>query len=226
MSKPVQKAKVWKLRKLGLSIKEIAKRQRVSVGSVSNWCKDIKLSPAQIRKLKENARNPYYGKRAVYLASLKRKLNSKIKRLRKSGVRQIGELTKREFFLAGAALYWGEGFKKDKQAGLANLDPDLIKFFIRWLKLCFGYKQSDLIARITINNSHRYRVDKIHKYWSKQIGIPIKEFKKPTFQKFKWKKIYKNPEKYYGVLRIKVRKSRDFLRKIDGFLEGLKQNSV
>ena len=226
MSKSVQKFKATELRRSGQSIKEIAKNLSVSVASVSNWCRNIELSPEQIQTLEKRAKDPYYGRRASYLASIKRRLDTKILRLNKEGSKEVGNLTKRELFLVGVAIYWGEGFKKDKQVGIANSDPGIIKIFIKWLYECFGYAKSDLIARITLNSSHRYRADEIQRYWSDQTGIPPEGFRKPTFQKFIWKKHYENPNNYYGVLRIKVRKSIDFLRKIGGFIEGLRLNAT
>lgn len=226
MSKSVQKIEARKLRRSGQSIKEIAKNLGVSISSVSEWCRDIKLTPNQITILEKRARDPFYGRRASYLASIKRKKDLKISRLKEMGVKKVGKLTKRELFLVGAALYWGEGFKKDKQVGLANSDPEVIKIFIKWLRECFGYQISDLIARPTINSSHKYRADEIQKYWLSQTKIPLEGFRKPTFHKLAWKKQYENPNNYYGVLRIKVRKSIDFLRKIHGFIDGLKANSV
>jgi len=46
-------------------------------------------------------------------------------------------------------------------------------------------------------------------------------FQKPFYQKVKWQKKYDHPENYHGVLRIRVRKSTDFLRKIRGYINGL-----
>ena len=225
MSKSVQKIRARELRKQGRSINEIAKKLRVSPSSVSAWCKDIELTPKQIKALEERARDPHYGRRGIYLASLKRKQTLKINKLIKRGAKEIGSLTKRELFLVGVALYWGEGFKKDKQAGIANQDPKIMKMFIRWLQICFGYRITDLVARIIINSSHKRRADEIQNYWSEQTGIPIEQFRKPTLQTIIWKKKYENPNNYYGVLRIKVRKSIDFLRTIHGFIEGLKANT-
>ena len=225
MSKSVQKLEARRLRKKGKSIKKIAKQLDVSVGSVSSWCRDIELSPDQKRTLDANARNPYYAGRGIYLKKLKKRTSSKIKRLQKIGIKMIGTLSKRELFLAGAILYWAEGFKKDTQTGLASLDPEMIKFYIKWLSVCFGYNNSDLIFRLTINISHKHRVKVIEKYWSKELNVPLDQFQKPFFQNFNWKKTYENPNEYYGVLRVKVRKSKDFLRTIYGFIEGLKLNT-
>jgi hypothetical protein len=38
------------------------------------------------------------------------------------------------------------------------------------------------------------------------------------------KKEYENKENYHGVLRIRVRRSIDLLRKIFGYIEGISQN--
>jgi hypothetical protein len=221
MSKSVQKIEARRLRSNGLSIKGIAKKLKVSVGSVSSWCRDVELSDKQRRILEKNARNPYYKGRGIYIKNLKKKTDTKIRRFEKIGSRQIGELTKRELFIAGAMLYWAEGFKKDSQAGLAGLDPRMMKFFIRWLKECFGYKNEDLIFRVTVNISHKHRVTEIEKHWAEIVGVSTNQFQKPFFQNFEWKKIYDNPEDYFGVLRVKVRRSTDFLRKIHGFITGL-----
>jgi len=222
MSKSVQKIEARKLRSKGKSIKKIAKQLSVSVGSVSLWCRDVELSPGQKKTLYSNAKNPYYEGRGVYLRALKKKTDAKIKRLEKIGINKIGKLNKRELFIAGAALYWAEGFKKDSQVGLASLDPEMIKFFIRWLRVCFGYQTKDFMFRVTVNISHRSRIIEIEKHWSEELKIPLAQFQKPFFQNFKWKKTYENPEAYFGVMRVKVRKSKDFLRKIYGFIEGLR----
>lgn len=222
MSKSIQKIKARELRNQGESIKSIAKKLNVSVGSVSIWCRDVELTNKQKNILTENARNPYYGGRAIYIEKLKKTTNLKIKRLEKLGIKKIGRLTKRELFIAGAALYWAEGFKKDSQAGLASLDINMIKFYLKWLKVCFGYKNEDLIFRVTANISHRNRIESIENYWSENLNIPRNQFQKPFFQNFRWKKTYENPNEYHGILRVKVRKSKDFLRKIYGFIEGLR----
>ena len=66
----------------------------------------------------------------------------------------------------------------------------------------------------------------IEKYWSKLTEIPISQFQKPFYQKVKWQKIYEHPENYHGVLRIRVKRSTDFLRKIKGYIEGFKLNTA
>jgi len=222
MAKPHKRLEARKLRsEYGESIKLIAKKLGVSVSSVSLWCRDIELTDQQIKRLSLRATDPYYGKRLNYIISVKNKKDKKIRDLKNKGIDKVGDLNKRELFLVGTALYWSEGFKKDNQVGFANSDPKMIKLFIRWLYECFGYSDKDLIPRLTLNISYKDKSGDIEKYWSEVTRIPLIYFGKTFFQKVKWKKIYENKSEYKGVLRIRVRKSTDFLREIYGYIYGL-----
>jgi len=133
----------------------------------------------------------------------------------------VSGLSKREIFLIDIALYWGEGFKKDRQVGFANIDEKMIKFFIYWLKNCFNITYKDLIIRVTANEAYKNRIRNLELYWSAELHIPLHQFSKPFFQRSIWKKQYDNDKEYHGVLRIKVRKSANLLRKIYGYIEGV-----
>lgn len=221
MAKSVQRLKAIELRENGESIKYIAKQLQVSPSSVSTWCKDVILTQEQIQLLESHAHDPNYGKRLLNSLKQRSIKNQKIEKLMEVGKKEIGTLSRRELFLIGVALYWAEGFKKDSQAGFANSNPYMINLYLRWLKECFGYTNDDLIARVTANSAHENRIRDIEKYWSGMTQIPIGLFRKPFFQHSLLKKVYENNNEYYGVLRIKVKKSIDFLRKIHGWIEGL-----
>lgn len=226
MAKYNQKLDARKLRRDGESIKVIAKKLDVSAGSVSNWCRDITLLPKQLSELQRRAHDPHYGRRQKYLNQIKKRTENKIKRLKKEGIQEVGNLSKRDLFLIGIALYWAEGFKKDHQAGFANSNPLMVKLFIKWLTVTCGYSISDLSFRVTLNISHKYRVEEVERYWQDVTEASPSQFQKPFFQKVTWKKVYEHPEQYFGVLRIRVRKSADFLRKIHGWIEGIASNPI
>lgn len=220
MAKFVEKSRARKLRIQGRSIKSIAKEVGVSVSSVSSWCRDLTLTDEQLLILQRNADNPFYAGRGEYIKRKKQERELKIRTLLSQGAEEVGILTDRELFLVGVALYWSEGFKKDSQAGFANSNPKMIKLFVKWLKEC-GYEKDQLLYRVTVNESHAKRIAEIESYWSNVVDVPVDNFSKPFYQRVKWKKFYDNPNEYYGVLRIKVRRSTDFLRIIHGWIEGL-----
>ncbi len=221
MAKSKEKLEAINLRKKGQSIKYIAKTLSVSIGSVSLWCKDVVLTEEQLKILEIHGHDPNYGRRLQNSQRQRAIKEKKIKKLLNLGINEIGKLTKRELFLIGVSLYWAEGFKKDTQVGFANSNPEMINLYLRWLYDCCNVRKEDLITRITVNISHKDRIKEIEKFWSDSTKIPIENFRKPFFQNFKWKKTYENPQEYYGVLRIKVRRSLDFLRKIHGWIKGL-----
>ena len=209
------------LRKMGESIKVIAKKLSVSVSSVSVWCRDIELSKEQIESLKKRVTNPFYGRKWTYIIERKKLFDEKVTQLREQGKKEVGHLSKRDIFIAGIALYWGEGFKKDHLVGLATSDPGAARFFIRWLYKSFGIIKEKLVVRVTANISHKKRIRAIEQYWSGALNLSQEQFSKSYFQKTKWKKEYENKDEYRGVIRIKVRKSVNLLRKIFGYVDSL-----
>ena len=224
MAKSREKLKARKLRRLGRSIKEIAETLKISIGSVSVWCKDIELTQNQIINLQKRRTDPFYGKKLDYFLRKKKEFEEKVFYLKQEGIREIKKLTKREIFLIGVALYWAEGFKKDHQVGFANIDVNMIKFFLYWLKVSFNISNTDLIFRLTANESYKEKIRDLEKFWSSELNVPLSQFSKPFFQKTLWKKRYERPNSYHGVLRVKVKKSVNLLRKIYGYIEGISLN--
>jgi hypothetical protein len=222
MAKSKEKSLALALRMKGNSIKEIASQLNVSVGSVSLWCRNVMLSDDQQTQLKNRVTDPFYGKKGTYLRSIKRDLDNKIEQLKQEGILEVGNLSKREVFLIGIALYWGEGFKKDHQVGFATSDPYMAQFFIKWLDLCWNIKRQDIILRVTANISYMNEIRLLEQYWSDKLGVPVTSFTKPFFQNVQWKKMYDNRNEYHGVIRIKVRRSVDLLRKMHGYVEALR----
>lgn len=222
MAKSKLRQEARELRNKGLGIKTIAHKLNVSSSSVSLWCHDIVLNPEQIIELERRSHDPQYGRRTEYTKRLRETKNNKIQLLLEEGKKEIGTATKRELFIAGVALYWAEGFKKDNLVGFSNSDPAMIAIFIKWLYLS-GVVKNRLKFRVGVNEAYREKVRDIEGYWKKVLHIQADQFQKPFFQKVQWKKVYDRPEEYHGVLRVRVAKSTDLLRKIHGWIEGLKQ---
>lgn len=225
MAKSQLRLQARKLRQGGVSIKTIAHKLGVSSSTASLWCRDITLSPQQIQLLEKNARDPYYGKRGEYIQKQRQVKEDKVKKLFQIGMAEVSELNSRELFIAGVALYWAEGFKKDNLMGFSNSDPSMIRFMVRWLQEVCGIEKRRLRFRLALNESYKNKAKHVQRYWQNLLGINDQQFQKPFFQKVKWQKVYDNPDEYHGVLRIRVSRSIDLLRKMYGQIEGLRKNS-
>ncbi len=210
------------LRQNGKSIRQIAKLLKISPSTASKWCKHIKLSPKQQEFLLNSESRTSHLRRLAKQSHRNKLL--RVKELTSEAKAEIKHLNKNELFLTGLALYWAEGFKslKEGRVGFCNSDPKMIKFFIKWLKRSFDIKPEDLILRAEFNESHEYRKEEIEKFWSKTTRIPKEQFERSFYHKSIWLKRYENPENYYGVLRIRVRKSSELLTRIRGWIDGLR----
>lgn len=132
----------------------------------------------------------------------------------------LGDLSKRDLFIAGVALYWGEGSKGEKLQ-ITNSDTRIVKFFILWLKEIFNISKNDLIFYITINEMHKSRLSDVEKYWRDVLKVSKNQFTKTVVLKSKNKKRYSNFQEHYGTLRVTVRKSSRIRRIVQGVLDNM-----
>ena len=224
MAKSALRLQAREMRKDGLGIKTIAYKLGVSSSTASIWCRDIELSKQQIHILEKRMHDPSYGRRLMYTQMQRKEKEDKIAQLFTSGIQNIGKLSEKELFVVGIGLYWAEGFKKDSLVGFSNSDPEMIKLFLRWLQECCDISIDRIKVRLGVNETYTHKTKEIEEYWSKKLHLSMKHFQKPYIQKVQWKKQYDKPNEYHGVLRVRVSKSIDLLRKILGWIEGVKRN--
>lgn len=210
-----------KLRKKGISVRKIAELLKVSKSSASHWVRDIILTVEQLEKLRQSSIEGAELGRLKSALSQKQTRLTLIENLKNQGIERLSKISKREFLIAGLALYWGEGSKKDRRIEFCNSDPRMIKFFIYWLQSCFDIKIEDLRGYLGINEIHFTRENIVKQYWSKLTGMPLSQFRKTSFKKAANRKIYENFNEHYGTLNIRVAKSTLLSYKIMGLVEGL-----
>ncbi len=217
------KDKVRSFRQQGFSLGQISQKIDVPRTTIRTWIKDIILSKKQTETLKERVQENLQKGRIKFQKIQGDKRERNEKRLMRSGISEIGQLSPRDFLIAGASLYWAEGFKNrhEHRLGFCNSDPYMVKFYIYWLEKHLSITKNQLVARLTLNYLYKDEVNEIQSFWAQQIGISLTQFTKPFFQTSKWKKQY-NTNNYHGVLRIHVKDSLDRLLKMKGWIEGLK----
>jgi len=221
MAKSKEKNKALDLRQKGESIKAIAKRIGIAKSTVSLWCRDIKLTPAQTQRLHEKmVRGGYYGRMKGARMQYEQRLR-RIEKFKKQGIERLGLISARDFLVAGVALYWGEGHRKGREVKITNSDPEIIKFMLRWFKRVCEVDNDRITLSVIINKIHQNRVREVEEYWSRITKIPRKQFTKTTLIKTKNKKNYKNFSIHYGTLTIRIRKASNLHHQIIGMIEGL-----
>lgn len=218
MAKFNQKIKARELRKNGNSIKDIAKKLAVSVSSASLWCRDIRLSEAQLKKIfKTKSKKIIAGRMKGALFQRMRKRNA-IK-LAKEEARKLKKLNSDELFIAGLALYLAEGSKKMGRVQFTNSDPRIINFMLIWFKRFFNITKNDIKCSILINQIHEERDGQIKNFWQKYLKIKPEKFNQIRYIKTKQKKIYANYNSYFGTFSFRVNKSSRLLYRLNAFTD-------
>ncbi|MBI2054288.1 MAG: hypothetical protein HYT36_03060 [Candidatus Staskawiczbacteria bacterium] len=227
ISKILEKNQAIELRKRGLSYREILEIVPVAKSSLSLWLKSVKLARSQKQRLTEKKLAAM--KRGWEACHRKRVLLTE--KIKKEAKGQIGRLTKRELWLIGIALYWGEGNKeKDYRPGssvqFSNSDPNMIKTFLKWIIEIIHIPKDDLGFQIYIHENCKERLSQVINYWAICTGFPEEKFIHHIyFKKNKIKTKRKNiGDNYFGLLRIRAVRSSGLQRKIQGWTEGICNN--
>ncbi len=187
MAKNTEKNLALKLRHQDLSYSQIQSRLNVSKSTLSNWLKDFPLSSQRINELRSN--NPKRIER--FRNTMKKKRDKGFEEVFQKVKNEIGVLSKRELLIGGIFLYWGEGSKSaDYTTSVSNTDPDVIKFFIKWLSL-FGVKRNNLKINLHLYND--MSINKEVNFWAKELQVPHSCFRKPYIKESKFSNLsYKN----------------------------------
>jgi predicted transcriptional regulator len=221
MAKSIERMRAREMRREGVSIKVIAKNVGVSKSSVSVWCRDVELTIEQQNKLIEDDRKGGAIGRAV---AAKCKIQERLDRVEKyweAGRKLVGEMSERDLFVIGIALYWAEGCKKGRKFSFSNSDPKMIRLWIWWLEKCLKISHEDIVCCVGINQIHKYRIEDVEQFWSGVTGVPISSFTKASLKKVNSAKVYENPENHFGTLNVIVRKGTNDNYLMAGLIDGI-----
>ena len=182
-----------------MSYSQIKKTLGISKSTLSYWLRDYPLSQQRISELRD-----WNEQRIEKCRETKHK--KKEERLLKFYKEQRGRifpLSKREFFLAGLFLYWGEGSKcSPTRLSISNTDPSIIKFFIAWLTRTCDVSKEKLRVHL-----HLYKdmdIQKEIQFWSKILDIPKKQFNKPYIKKGSTKRINHKGSFGHGTCNLQI----------------------
>lgn len=212
-----EKEAALKLRKKGWSYKQIQKRVRVSKNTLSRWCSEIVLTEDQVEKLLgRKLRGAERGRLAAAI-SKKEKRSNEEKALLSLGEKEVGTMSDREKFIAGIALYAGEGGKRTME--FANSNSKIIRFMMDWFRRFCNVPERKFRGVIWIHDN--LDPEKAKVFWSKLTKIPVSQFYKPYIatNKKDSNKIRKNIHTN-GVFSVKVFDTKTH-RKILGWMSGI-----
>jgi hypothetical protein len=144
---------------------DIAASLAVSRSSVSLWTRDVtvEMGPRRVRTPRANR--------------LRDARLAEIAAMDEWGRRRLGAMSEHAFLAAGAALYAGEGAKRDGWVAFTNTDPAMVGFFCAWLRTFFEIDERRLRVRLYLHEG--LDLEAATAQWSAVTAIPVDQFRTP-----------------------------------------------
>jgi hypothetical protein len=204
-----------KLRRSGHSIRFIEKKLNVARSSAALWVKNVKLTEKQIDKLYRNCKSGRL--KGSYIAT-QNKIKKRVKRVKEieaNAEKEIANLSKRDKFMLGVALYFGEGSKTSHNVYFTNSEPSAMVFMKNWFLEFCAAKPGQMRCNIYLHDNLDER--KANKYWSLLLDIPLNQFGKTYLVKNNPQRLRKSKH-IYGVCRLTI-SDINMLRRIMGWIK-------
>ena len=198
-----------------LSIKEIARRLGVATSSVSLWVRDIELTQEQLRSVDRRIFNGYTEGRRIRVD----RARAVRRAAREDGRCRAGAGD--PSYVAGCMLYWAEGSKHRNAVTFVNSDPDMVAFFVEFLRAHFGVRDDRFRLTCNLFADHADHQRDIENFWLALLRLPGSALRKSAvnrYSKYSQKKRQNRLE--YGTVRVTVHDTR-IVQTIYGSLEEL-----
>src|SRR6266550_7016884 len=189
----------------GAPIKEIARRLGVATSSVSRWVRDIELTPAQEQELLR--RNPAYNRqlsgRAIQAA------NRRVERLAFQDEGRSLALRGDSCHASGCMLYWAEGEKDRNALRFYNSDPEMVRFFVFFLKKYYDLRDEEIKITCNLFADHLQRQHEIEQFWLDVAQLSKRSLCKSYVNVYsKHSKKKRTNRLPYGTVRVTVCRTR------------------
>lgn len=199
MARRADKQKAIELRLQGRSYSQIKSILSVSKSTLSGWLKDYPLSEERIKELRD-----WNEKRIEnYKKTCKIRKEKILERIYLKEKKKILPLSKRDLFIAGLFLHWGEGGKRDTEVVFSNTNPSMIKFFMYWVEKCLGVNRKKIKIKL-----HLYSDMDIENeicFWINLLKIEREQLINPYIKKNKIESITYKGGFGHGTCNVMVR---------------------
>ncbi len=197
------------LRQMGLSYTEIASVIPVSKGTLSGWCRDIRLTEGQRSRLASLRPQTTVGD------TLRARNKARTEAIRVAAAAEADALSTDPFWTAGLVAYWSEGSKRCNEVSFSNSDVALVRLFIAWAKQYLDVDESRFSVRLHLHSGQDEAERRA--FWSQHLGLAAEcilgVYVKPEGTG------HRKNELYNGTAFVRVSKSTDLLHRVLGWID-------
>lgn len=183
--------------------------------SVSLWVRDVQLGEAEQARLRERSRlGPLVaGERKTARARAIRQ------GYQERGRRLVHE--RGDSYAAGCTLYWAEGARSRNTLKLTNSDPELVAYFLGFLRRHFAVPNERVRIYCNLFADHLERQREIEDFWLERLGLDRSSLRKSmvnVYSKYSQKK--RQNKLPYGTCALVVNSS-ELVQTIYGSIQEL-----
>src|SRR4051812_21867273 len=157
------------LRAQGRSLGAIALAVGAARSTVSLWVRDIPLPEGERAALA--AADPVRSRRQSGQLAWSRLTREARLAAQDEGRRRARALDEPLHF-AGCMLFWAEGSKHRNDVTFTNADIEMVCFFLRFLRECYGVADEQLRISINCHLGNGLTLAEIEAWWLGQLGLP------------------------------------------------------
>ena len=174
------KAKAVALRRSGNSLRGVERVLGIPRSTLSGWFRDVKLSKKFQKQLYKNWLNALTEARKKAVLWHNKQKENRLKQAELKARESLKKIrnTKQILELALAFLYLGEGNKKSPTTSIGSSDPLILKFFIKSITTLYKVDIEKIKCFLHLRADQSPSV--LSKYWSRELGIPLKNFGKTS----------------------------------------------
>lgn len=206
----LEREKATELRKKGYTYRDILNEIPVAKSTLSLWLKDTPLTEIEKRLLKWRGEKNISRGRVRAAASLRQLRKDRDKETYKASLKEFQLNKTNPLFQLGIGLYWAEGAKRSSSFAFTNSDPNMIRIMIFWIEKFLGIRREEIKMRLYVHKPYVH--EDCESYWSKESGIPLKNFGKTILKPSSGLQVKKRPN-YKGCVRVEIGPVK-YLRKL------------
>lgn len=181
MANKILHAEAIKLRLQGYTYGQIKRKLKLSKSTLSDWLKNLPLAENTLRALSKNRQISRDIRIEKFRQTFRNKWIKRLSQTLESQTKTLLPLTKKELFLAGVFLYWGEGSKRRNIVSISNTDPRVIMFALYWMTKILKVENKKIQIRLHLYSD--MDLGKETDYWSEVLKIPKSQFKPAYIKK-------------------------------------------
>jgi len=110
---------------------------------------------------------------------------------------------------AGCMLYWAEGSRDRNAVTFTNSDPEMLGFFMRFLRLSFAVSDKRVAVTCNLFADHLHRQCEIEDFWLAKLQLPRSRLRSSTVNRYsKYSQKKRRNKLPYGTCRLSIYDTR------------------